>query len=250
MNGGRQIKDRTRPVAATQRSGQELGQGTKAAHQPAPSVSQSRGDRSKTKRNLRALVALVVLVMAGVALSLSATVLASLSRSANTEAVFNDAAELPAELFEAVVWAEDPAGLPREMEPLTRVDVTNSWLRAWEQLRIVAETGETVGVEVYFSNSARSSVLAAASSWDGRSVRQEGHDLQLTFYSEDGQVIGLTSLASRLVRSEKVDDREWTQESIESYEALLVLEDGNWRIHHLVRRTVEAGPWVESIPQE
>lgn len=209
-----------------------------------------RSSRSKTKRNLRLLVALAFLVLASTASSLSGALLSSLSRSEETEAVFTDAAELPEELFDAVVWAEDPAGLPREMEPLTRVDVTNSWLRAWEQLRIVALTGETEGVEVYFSSSALESVLAAASSWDGRSVRQEGHDLQLTFYSEDGQVIGLTSTASRLIRSERLDGRKWTQETIESFEALLVLEDGNWRVHHLVRLSVDAGPWEDSGPVE
>ncbi len=218
--------------------------------QLSPSESEGLTGRSRTKRHLRLVVAFVVLGLAAAALSLSATVLASLSQSANTEAVFNDAAELPEELFDAVIWAPDPADLPRQMEPLTRVDVTNSWLRAWEQLRIVAETGETTGVEVYFSHSARSGVLAAASSWEGRSVRQVGHDLQLTFYSEDGQVIGLTATESRLVRSEELNGREWTQETVESFEALLVLEDGNWRIHHLVRRSVEAGPWIESTPQE
>lgn len=201
--------------------------------------------RSKAKRNLRLLVGLVVVLLAAGTLGLASSLLASLSQSEETEAVFTDAAELPSELFDAVEWAADPSDLPRQMEPLTRVDVTNSWLRAWEQLRIVAETGETAGVEVYFSSSARTSVLEAATSWDGRSLRQLGHDLQITFYSEDGQVIGLTSTASRLVRSAEANGAEWTQDSTESYEAVLVLEDGNWRIHHLVRVSVDAGPWVE-----
>jgi len=201
----------------------------------------SATDRAATKRFLRVGLIGPLLLAAAVVLLGSSAIMASIVRDDERNEIFTDAAELPPDLVDEVVWLPDPGGLPREMEPLTRDAVTASWIRAWEQLEIVASTGDTSGVEVYFANSAREGVLAQASQWSGRSVSQLGHDLQLTFYSEDGQIIGLSSVESRLQRSETRDEVEYTRGSRESYDAVLVLDDGNWRVHHWVRRSFDAG---------
>ncbi len=200
-------------------------------------------ERRRRKFRIRFAFAAATAATALVVLAAASSLIGSLTRSEQTNAVFSEAASLPPDLIGSVVWAPDPGDLPRQMEPLTREAVASSWLRAWEQLRIVAETGDTSGVEVYFSDPARSSILEA-SDWHGRSLRQLGHDLALTFYSDDGQVIGLSSTATRLLRTERNGDERWQQESTEQYEVVMVLEDGNWRIHHLVRRSVDASPWV------
>jgi len=192
---------------------------------------------------------LVVFGLAGFALGalVASSSFARVTRSAELEDVFTDAAELPPDLVDQVVWADDPATLERQMEPLTRTGLTSAWLRAWEQVSIVSETGQIDGVEVYFSGSARESVISLASSWGGQSRTQLGHDLELTFYSLDGQIIGLTATESRfeLERTTSSDTR--TALTRERFDAVLVLEDGNWRIHHLVRRDVEREPWVPVV---
>ena len=203
-------------------------------------------ERRTKKRFLRLSVIIPLLCAAAAVLLLSSTIMASIVRDQETQDIFTDAAVIPPELLDEIVWLEDPDDLPREMEPLTRIAVTSSWIRAWEQLEIVARTGDTSGVEVYFANSAREGVLERAGQWSGRSVSQVGHDLQLSFYSEDGQVIGLSSVDSHLVRTDRVDDVEFTRETRESYDAVLVLDDGNWRIHHWVRRSLEGGSWTAS----
>ena len=203
-------------------------------------------ERRIKKRFLRLSVIIPLLCAAAAVLLLSSAIMASIVRDQETQDIFTDAAVIPPELLDEIVWLEDPDDLPREMEPLTRIAVTSSWIRAWEQLEIVARTGDTSGVEVYFANSAREGVLERAGQWSGRSVSQVGHDLQLSFYSEDGQVIGLSSVDSHLVRTDRVDDVEFTRETRESYDAVLVLDDGNWRIHHWVRRSLEGGSWTAS----
>lgn len=190
-----------------------------------------------------------VLVVFGLAfLALGALVAsfgyAQVNRSAELEDVFTDAAELPPELIDQVVWAEDPVSLEREMEPLTRTGLTSAWLRAWEQVSIVSATGQIEGVEVYFSGSARESVIALADSWGDQTRTQLGHDLALTFYSLDGQIIGLTSTESRFSLRRDFDFGMRTAVARERFEAVLVLEDGNWRIHHLVRRSAERDEWT------
>lgn len=203
-------------------------------------------ERQTKKRYLRLGLIIPLLCAAAAVVLLSSAIMASIVRDQETQDIFTDAAVIPPELLDEIVWLEDPDDLPREMEPLTRIAVTSSWIRAWEQMEIVARTGDTSGVEVYFANSAREGVLERAGQWSGRSVSQVGHDLQLSFYSEDGQVIGLSSVDSHLVRTDTVDDVEFTRETQESYDAVLVLDDGNWRIHHWVRRSLEGGSWTAS----
>ncbi len=200
--------------------------------------------RASAKRRLRAGLIVPLLVGGLIALLGVSAIFGAVARSEQTEDIFTDAAELPPELIEEVTWLPDPADLPRQMEPLTRVDLTSSFLRAWEQMTIVSATGDTSGVETYFAGPARVGVLARAGEWNDLSVKQLGHTLELSFYSEDGQVIGMTAVESRMQREQVTDAGVITQESLESYDVVLVLDDGNWRIHHMIRREYEPGAWT------
>ncbi len=202
------------------------------------------GGRQRKKLLVRLGLAGIVGSVALFVVVTSAGIMASITQAEETSEIFTEAAELPPDLIDAVTWHPDGEDLPREMEPLTREAVTAAWLRGWEQLRIVAETGDTSGVEVNFSNSARRGVLEQADNWNGRSVQQLGHDLALTFYSEDGQVVGLRAVESRLKRTKHVGEVKLGRETEERYDAVLILEDGNWRIQHWVRRSFAGEPWV------
>ena len=166
------------------------------------------------------------------------------SRS-ETADIFNDAAALSPDLLTAVRWGPDPDDLSRPMEPLTRDDITRAWLRAWPQLAIVAETGDTSGVDIYFSSSARAALLESVDDLSGAEIRQISHDLTLSFYSEDGVVVGIRADEVRLLRQLPMpgNDLRAYFDTVESYEAVLLLEDGNWRVQHWVRRDVEGDWW-------
>ncbi len=170
-----------------------------------------------------------------------------ITQSEQTNEIFNEAAKLPADQLDAVLWQPDRPDLRREMEPLTRVDVTSAWLRAWEQLSIVAQTGDTTGLEVYFSNSALEGLLASVGDTQNLPTHQIAHELRIDFYSQDGQVIGLTADRVELVRAAEVGDVTGWLQTDESYEAILLLEDGNWRIQHWVRRDIEDRWWTEPV---
>lgn len=203
-------------------------------------------ERTRKKRALRAGFVIPVLAFSAIVVIAAASLMSAIVSDGERLEIFTAAAEIPPELAASTIWLPDPDGLPRAMEPLTRDDITATWIRAWEQLEIVSRTGDTAGVEVYFANSAQESVLRNAPLWDGRSVSQLGHTLELTFYSEDGQVIGLQSKESRLLRSESTEAGSFIRNTREGYEAVLVLEDGSWRIHHWVRRSFEADAWTIS----
>jgi hypothetical protein len=64
------------------------------------------------------------------------------------------------------------------------------------------------------------------------------------FYSDDGQVVSFAATKSTVVRTETLGEQSWQQENIESYDVVMVLEDGNWRVNYMVRCSVESGPWI------
>ncbi len=200
--------------------------------------------RASAKRRLRASFVAPLLIAGLLMLLAMSAIFSAVARSQETEDIFTDAAELPPGLIEEVTWLPDPAELPRQMEPLTRTDLTASFLRAWEQMAIVSETGDTSGVATYFAGSARQGVVARAGEWHDLSIKQLGHTLELSFYSEDGQVVAMTATESRILRERHTDAGVLVQESLESYEVVLVLDAGQWRIHHLIRRTYEPGAWT------
>ena len=211
--------------------------------------------RNRSKLYARIALAAVVMTAALIGLAVASASVTAVADSAETADVFNDAGALPPDLLASVTWRDDDLQPEdRPVEPLVRDLVTTSWLRAWEQLRITAETGDTSGVAVSFSNSALDAVLAGdRGSGAGligdeatpgqHSLRQQSHDLQITFYSDDGSVIGLRSHATQLVHSSNVGNRILQRTSTEILDAVLILEDGSWRIHHLVRRSAEFEPW-------
>lgn len=202
--------------------------------------------RERIKKRLRVAIAIPVLIVGAILVLGVSVTMNAIARQEVVDDIFTDAAELPPELIDEVVWQPDPE-LARVIDPTTRENITASWLRAWEQMSIVAQTGDASGVDAYFAGPARVGVLAQVELWNGRSVEQLGHDLELRFISIDGQVVEVRSHASRLERTDQVEGGTLVQQTTESYDAVLILEDGNWRINHLVRRSFTPGEW-ELVP--
>lgn len=221
----------------------------------APGASRGASPRPSTAKSLVKL-AILAFVGLGALLALSglSAILTSVTTSDETEDVFNIAAQLPPSLTDAVDWLPDTEGLPRAVEPLTRDDLRDTWLRAWSQYTVLAETGDTTGLEVYFSSSAldASELAAAGGEWDGLPPRQINHELRVDFYSEDGQVVALEATESTMLRAFPTgptgDGPEALYIADESFEAVLLLEDGNWRVQHLVRRSADGYWWSEPPP--
>lgn len=214
-------------------------------------MSRTVHDAPTTRKRKKLVLKMALAAMVGVVglglLYLSGYVMANVTRTSETADIFNDAAELSPELVEAVRWNTDAPDLARPMEPLTRDDVTAAWLRAWTQISIVAGTGDTTGLDVYFSNTANDAMVDAAADWIGSEAQQISHELTLTFYSEDGQVIGLRADEVRLLRTQVFDDGLGYYDTREAYEVVLLLEDGNWRVQHWVRQSAEGDWWAEPI---
>ncbi len=203
--------------------------------------------RIKNRWTFRFGLAAAVALVGFVVLTVSGAVMREVTQGGEKADVFTDAAELPDALLDSVRWRDDSPDLPRQMEPLTRDDIAQAWIRAWSQPDVIAQTDDISGLEAYFSASALDAMGSDVQRWRSQSIEQIGHELELTFYSEDGQVVGLTSHRSDFLYTQTVGSKQLPFHSEESFEAVLLLEDGNWRIQHWVRRDTKQSwffePW-------
>lgn len=163
------------------------------------------------------------------------------STGASVADAFSETAVVPAELAGQVTWLPDTRALPREVEPSTRESIEGAWVRALSvvssiptgplELRTQAE--ETT----WFSGRAlRQFDSLANEQW--QPISFSDHELAVDFYSADGQIM---TLEAEMTATTTIDDPAGeTEPSVtiaqrETMTAVLILQDGNWRIEHLVR---------------
>lgn len=203
-------------------------------------VDRRESIRAPRRPSRKRLIKVAGLIGVLAAISVASTGLtrwyADIESSADRFDILNIAADIPPGLVDAVTWRADSPGLARPVEPMTRDELSATWVRAWQQIEIASSTGDTTGLEIYFSNSALAALTQAGDSALA-SGKQIAHDLTIHFYSADGQQVGITANKVELLRSIPVAEGNAWFHAEESYDVVLVLEDGNWRINHWVRRT-------------
>jgi hypothetical protein len=149
--------------------------------------------------------------------------------------------ELPSGADQLVTWLPDSWTGHRAMEPATRVQIEAAYVRAWAAIGRYQATGDTGPVATAFAGPARTAVLAmprgTTASWS------VAHRLQLTFYALDGEAVAVTDTDANIVRSSVVGGLPTITDVHETYQAVLVLQDGYWRIQQL-RRTGAGAPVV------
>ena len=135
--------------------------------------------------------------------------------------------QIPPADGDGVDWLPDIPQPARALEPATRVAVTDGYLRAWDDI-----TAGAAGDSPYLTGPAG---RGAGSDPTGMAARHPRHVVQLEFYSADGQILMLTDTAT-VVRAVPGDaHRLLVASSVEEYRAIMLLEDGNWRVRSLTR---------------
>jgi hypothetical protein len=193
------------------------------------------------KQRVKLLIWIVLCVVATLAILGAVAGLGRLvlyfNSGADPASALNLIPEVPADLDERLRWLPDhpDAAQHRPMEEPTRQQISDAYLRAWAQLGISYELGRPYGLKTYFTGQALDAVTAtltetAAAGWHA-SRSNLRHELQLTFYSDDGSIVSLTD--HNLVVQHLRQPQARVDQVVESsgfYQALLLLEDGNWRI--------------------
>jgi hypothetical protein len=191
----------------------------------------------------------VVLAVTGVLLGLlvlrqAADAILRAATGADPASVFNEAPAPPSELVEMIEWLPDRASDGRAMEPATRRAITDAYARALAALDRAGRGDAGAPLREYFGGTALTAALDAAG--DVRAVETSTfhlrHDLELGFYSDDGAIVAVSAPVVELARviGEGAADSTNVRWSDETWRFVMILEDGNWRVHQLEIAAVDA----------
>ncbi|WP_298553122.1 cellulase family glycosylhydrolase [uncultured Algibacter sp.] len=137
----------------------------------------------------------------------------------------------------------------RAMDSQTLATIETDYLDAWYVKHIAYKTNTTKGIDDYYTENARQSIFDIISKNKADSIYIDGttleHHLNLDFFSEDGQLAVLTD--SNVIEYKRVYKNDLlvleTKEQ-STYRIILLLEDGFWRIRHLIKQ--QSVPYVSS----
>lgn len=214
------------------------------------------------KRQLTRTLGLLLFALA-LALALGAVLLAAqlvifTGTGANRGDVFVTAAQQmvdpPPDQTNRVTWLPDAprAAGGRTLEPVVRRQIAEAYLNAWTQLDLSYQARQPYGLATYFGGPLLvqvEEVISATLSSPWR-IRQSSlsHSLELSFYTPDGSIAAVRDRAARLVQQYTLPDGEpviTTGESV--YNAVLVLDQGNWRVRAW-RREADAALPAQALP--
>ena len=131
-------------------------------------------------------------------------------------------------------------GRPMDNENLNALQ--NNYLDAWYVKQIAYKTNKTAGIKDYYTDSARENLYNFIELNKAENITVEAttlkHNPTLEFFSEDGQLAVVTDRNvveyKRVFKAEELM-LETTETS--TYKMVFLLEDGFWRIRHLVKES-------------
>ncbi len=139
-------------------------------------------------------------------------------------------------------------GRPMDNENLNALQ--NDYLDAWYVKQVAYKSNKTAGIKDYYTDSARENLYAFIELNKAENTTIEAttlnHKPTLEFFSEDGQLAVITDKNvveyKRVFKAEKLV-LETTETS--TYKIVFLLEDGFWRIRHLVKENTK--PYAPQI---
>ncbi|MCP9766656.1 hypothetical protein EGI22_01965 [Lacihabitans sp. LS3-19] len=171
-----------------------------------------------------------------------------LSVSRTNSEMFLEVKDTPDIYTPKLTWLPDEP-VERPMEDFTRDILKKDYIRALYQRNLALLSGDTLLIQDYFTELGREKLKKSISKDKGiiKEHIEIEHNLQLNYYSADGQIVGFLDNAS--VEVERVWNKDKKMLAYEivtlSYQVIMILEDGYWRIHNL--KQVEVLPVKPSL---
>lgn len=195
----------------------------------------------KVNRTLyRILLILSFLAVNGLILFGIGAVWSYLNTGADRSNMLHVSEELSADYLPKVEW-DMLSNEGRPMETQTLKEIERDYLKAWRVRNLALETNNPYGIADYYTDSARVKLvqiidLNKANNTTLKTTTLRHHP-KLEFYSADGKMVVLTD--KHVERYEKIyveDKLILEQKNTTSYQVMLLLEDGFWRIRHMVEQ--------------
>ncbi|SFD04555.1 cellulase family glycosylhydrolase [Algibacter pectinivorans] len=133
-------------------------------------------------------------------------------------------------------------GRPMDSENLNALQ--NDYLDAWYVKQIAYKTNKIAGIKDYYTDSARLNLYDFIALNKAKNITIEATTLQhnptLEFFSEDGQLAVITDRnVIEYKRVYKDETLVLETNELSTYKIVFLLEDGFWRIRHLVKEHTE-----------
>lgn len=141
-----------------------------------------------------------------------------------------------------VLWQLD-GNEGRHVDQQTLNNIEIDYLDAWYVRHIAYKTNRLEGIDDYYTENARKNLVHFIDQHKESKITIEAttleHHPDVIFFSEDGQLIVLND--NNVVEFKKIYKEEkliTVTKEISNYKMILLLEDGFWRIRHLIKENV------------
>jgi hypothetical protein len=195
------------------------------------------------KQIIRGLLMLTYVLIISIILFLVSTLYSFLNTGADRSKMLHSEVEKTEQYLPKTSWTND-GNEGRKISEQNLKNIENDYLDSWYVKQIAYKTNTRFGIEDYFTKNARKNIynIIAFNKLNDISVESTTleHNLDIEFFSEDGQLIVLKD--TRVLEYKKVyKNKKLILESTEmsNYRLILLLEDGFWRIRHVVKESSE-----------
>jgi len=196
------------------------------------------------KLTIQSLLILSFMTLSSFILFGISSVITYLNTGADRSKMFHTEIQKEAQYIPKLSWAP-LQNEGRKMDSQTLKELEKNYLDAWYARHICYEKNTKKGLENYYTDSAEKNLFNFIDFNKANKIHIEAttlnHHPEVNFFSEDGQLVVLTD---RNVREYKRihQDELLIHETSEyaDYKVILLLENGFWRIRHLVKQPASA----------
>jgi hypothetical protein len=213
---------------------------------------------SLNRKLYQILLVLSFLVVNALILAGLSAVVCYLNTGADRAAILHLPEEDAPAYLPKVTWAP-LANEGRPIHPQMLSELERDYLKAWYIRNNASETNDSYGIADYYTKDARTKLqnLIALNKKNDTYIKSTtlGHHPILEFYSADGKIAVLTDTDVELYEEAYMNDRLVARRTeIATYLVMLLLEDGFWRIRHLIKlpsqeieKTQQRDPMMEVV---
>lgn len=159
-------------------------------------------------------------------------------------AYFNTGAEgniyyLSEEIFDAptstIKWLQDDSNIEGEINKYVRSDIAKAYARSWHIRDLSIYHQKDLGLAEHFSPELQEKIIDNYSSIGVDSIHTQriSHNLKLHLISYDMQVASFSDIKSHKKSTVLFGTKPYTILTSHSYNIIMTLDDGVWRIRHL-----------------
>jgi len=207
---------------------------------------------NKNKTILKIVLMLSYILIISILLFLISSLYSYLNTGADRSKMLHTEVKKIDQYLPKIKWANN-GNEGRKIDEQTLKNIENDYLDAWYVKHIANKTNSKNGISDYYTDNARENLFKFIALNKEANISIESttlaHNTDILFFSEDGQLVVLED--NNVVEYKKLTKNNtvlFETTEMSTYKIVLLLEDGFWRIRHLVKESAsEFNKTVHSV---